>query len=383
MPNQKPKKSAFISMQQGLAKTLDFINKHTWAMAFIVIFLGFLTSTLLLMAAGRDPDGMYGAMLQTITGFDNRRNIFNVRYIGEWLTLSTPLILCGLSVAFALKAGLFNIGAEGQYIMGLTFAQFAAFYFPHIPVLHALAACLLAAAAGALWGGIVGYLKGKYQVSEVVATIMLNYIAFYFTRWFTPATIAGTNSFNTPPLPQTARLAAPWLQELTNRSQLNYGFFIMLAALVIYHIIINKTALGLSLRATGFNPVTARFSGISTVKSSFTSMAIAGAFAGLAGAVIALGSFTSGRVIPAQDQYGFNGIAVALVAAGNAVGIFFSGLLFGMLSASQSLMSTRQIPKEITSIISGLIVIFISLTIGLKYILAKVKLMIDNEEDKR
>ncbi|MCL2520566.1 MAG: ABC transporter permease [Spirochaetaceae bacterium] len=369
------------SFLKKLIAVLDVVNKHSWLMAVIVITFGFLLATILLVITGRNPAGMYGAMLQSISGFNVFNGSFNARHIGEWLAISTPLILCGLSVAFALKAGLFNIGAEGQYIMGVTFAQWAAFFLPQLPFVHAVMVLIAATLAGALYGGLVGFLKGKYGVSEVVATIMLNHIAFFFTRWFTIRFIPDTSSFATPPLPESARLTADWLRTLTNNSMLNYGFFVMLLALVVYHMTINKTTLGLSLRASGFNPKAASFSGISTIKASFISMAIAGGFAGLAGGVVAMGSFPSGRVMSAMDMYGFNGIAVALVAAGNALGIFFSGLLFGMLTASQSLMTLRQIPREITVIINGLVVVFISLTFGLKLLASRLKINLESHPD--
>jgi simple sugar transport system permease protein len=115
---------------------------------------------------------MYSAIVQVVTGFDLRRGVFNARYIGEWLVSSMPLILCGFSMAFAARSGLFNIGAEGQYAIGITAAQFVALFGPPIPVIHWLLAIGAALAAGAMWGGIVGFLKARFNVSEVVATIM-------------------------------------------------------------------------------------------------------------------------------------------------------------------------------------------------------------------
>jgi simple sugar transport system permease protein len=143
----------------------------------------------------------------------------------------------------------------------------------------------------------------------------------------------------------------------------------VIAALFFYWIIMEKTRLGYSLRATGFNREAARYGGINVNTSITTSMAIAGAFAGLAGAIVALGSFTYGRVLSGQDGFGFDGIAVALVGNSSAWGIALAGLLFGMLRTAQPLMQTRAIPREITVIIMGLIVVFISLRAGLKLII--------------
>lgn len=347
---------------------LDNMLASDKAVSIAVVILGILCGTLLIIVVGRDPRGMYSAMLQTLTGLDVTRGTWNIRYVGEWLTASLPLILCGLSMGFAARTGLFNIGAEGQYIVGLTAAQFVALYGPPIPVLHWALALLAAGIAGGLWGGIVGWLKARYKVSEVVATIMLNYIAFFFSRWLTML-IPGANTYKTPNLPDTARLSNSLIDRLTNGSRLNLGILIALAACLLFWFLIEKTRLGFELRATGLNREAARYAGIGVTKSITTSMLVAGAFAGLAGAVVALGSFSYGRVLGGYDNYGFNGIAVALVGNSRAGGILISGLFFGMLASAQPLMQSRQIPKEVTWIISGLVVIFISLRTGFRLLL--------------
>ena len=352
----------------GGAGRLERLLADQKAVSISVVLLGFLCGTLLILLVGRNPAGMYSAMLQTLTGFDITRGSWNARYIGEWLTASIPLILCGLSMGFAARTGLFNIGAEGQYIVGLTAAQFIALYFPPVPGLHWMVAVAAAGLAGALWGGIVGWLKAKFAVSEVVATIMLNYIAFFFSRW-SSMQIPGSNTYKTPSFPDTARLSSPFLEQLTNGSRLNLGLWIALLSCVVYWFVIEKTRLGFELRATGLNKDAARYAGIRVTRSITTSMLMAGMFAGFAGAAVALGSFSYGRVLGGYDNYGFNGIAVALVGNNSAGGTLISGLLFGMLASAQPLMQSRQIPKEITLIISGLVVVLISLRSGVRLFL--------------
>jgi len=343
-----------------------FSNPKTISIS--VVLLGFLCGTFLILIVGKNPAGMYSALLQTLTGFDITRGTWNARYIGEWLTASIPLILCGLSMGFAARTGLFNIGAEGQYIVGLTVAQFVALYFPPVPIVHWVVAVAAAGLAGALWGGIVGWLKAKFAVSEVVATIMLNYIAFFFSRW-TSMLIPGSNTYKTPNFPATARLTSPLFERLTNGSRLSLGLWVALLSCLIYWFVIEKTKTGFELRATGFNKDAARYAGIRVTRSITTSMLLAGMFAGFAGAVVALGSFSYGRVLGGYDNYGFNGIAVALIGNNNAGGTLIAGLLFGMLSSAQPLMQSRQIPKEITLIISGLVVVLISMRAGVKLFL--------------
>jgi simple sugar transport system permease protein len=359
------KDSKAAAIKGGL---LDALIASDGAVSAFVVVLGFICGTLLILAVGKNPGNMYAALLQTLSGFDITRGVWNARYIGEWLTASLPLILCGLSMGFAARTGLFNIGAEGQYIVGLSAAQFVALFGPPVPGLHWILAVLAGALAGAAWGGIVGWLKGKYSVSEVVATIMLNYVAYFLSRFLTQL-IPDANTYRTPGFPKTALLSDPLLEQLTNGSRLGLGIYIAILCCVFYWFVIERTRLGFELRATGFNKDAARCSGIKVTKSLTISMSIAGAFAGLAGVVVALGSFNYGRVLSGYDYYGFNGIAVALVGNSTAGGTLISGLLFGMLSSAQPLMQSRQIPKEITQIISGLVVVFISLRAGFKMVM--------------
>ena len=335
------------------------------AISVMVVLLGFLCGTILILPVGRNPVGMYKAILQVLTGFNIDRQRFYVRYIGEWLAQSMPFILCGLSMAFAAKTGLFNIGGEGQYVVGLTVAQVVALLGPQVPVLHWMLALTLAMVAGAFWGGIVGWLKARFEVSEVVATIMLNYIALYASRIIIMR-IPGTNTYKTPDYPATALLGSDFLTKITSGSTLNLGIIFVVLSVMAYWFIIEKTRLGFGLRATGFNKEAARASGIPVVKSIVLSMAIAGAFAGLGGGIVALGSFKFGRVLSGNDGYGFSGIAVALVGNNTAIGTLLAGLLFGMLSSAQPLMESNRIPKEITFIIQGLVVVFIAIRVGFR-----------------
>jgi simple sugar transport system permease protein len=350
------------------ARVLEVFTRSNGVISVAVVLLGFLVATILIILVGRNPGGMYQAILQVVTGWDLRRGTQNMRYVGEWLVSSMPLILCGLSMGFAARTGLFNIGAEGQYAIGITAAQFMALYGPPVPVLHWFLAVLAAIVASALWGGIVGFLKAKYSVSEVVATIMMNYIALYLSRILT-LRIPGANTFKTPDFPLSARLSSPLMERITNNSRLNYGIWFTLAAIIFYWFIMKRTRLGYELRATGSNKEAARYGGINVNFSLTCAMAISGAFAGLAGAIVSLGSFNFGRVLAVQDGYGFDGIAVALVGNSGAWGTALAGLLFGMLKSAQPLMQSRQIPKEITAIIMGLVVVFISLRAGVKILI--------------
>ena len=354
--------------QKRQGRLTELLLRSDGAISVLVVLLGFLCGTILVAVVGRNPLNMYKAILQSLTGYNIDRGIWNIRYVGEWLNLSLPYIFCGLAMAFAARTGLFNIGGEGQYIMGLTMAQVIALLGPQVPVVHWILAMAGALLMGAIWGGIVGFLKARYEVSEVVATIMLNYVALYLSRIITMA-IPGTNTYKTVNFPETASLRADFLSTLTNGSTLNLGIFLVVAAVVLYWFLMERTNLGFGLRATGFNKEAARYGGIPVVTSVVISMAVAGAFAGMGGGVVALGSFRHGRVISGMDNYGFTGIAVALVGNNTAVGTLLAGLLFGLLAAAQPLMQSKQIPKEITFIIQGLIVVFIAIRTGIRLFL--------------
>lgn len=354
--------------QKRQGRLTELLLRSDGAISVLVVLLGFLCGTILVAVVGRNPLNMYKAILQSLTGYNIDRGIWNIRYVGEWLNLSVPYIFCGLAMAFAARTGLFNIGGEGQYIMGLTMAQVIALLGPQVPVVHWLLAMAGALLMGAIWGGIVGFLKARYEVSEVVATIMLNYVALYLSRIITMA-IPGTNTYKTVNFPETASLRADFLSTLTNGSTLNLGIFLVIASVVLYWFLMERTNLGFGLRATGFNKDAARYGGIPVVTSVVISMAVAGAFAGMGGGVVALGSFRHGRVISGMDNYGFTGIAVALVGNNTAVGTLLAGLLFGLLAAAQPLMQSKQIPKEITFIIQGLIVVFIAIRTGIRLFL--------------
>ena len=349
-------------------KLLEIFTDSNAVISAVVVFLGFLVATILLLVIGRDPYGMYEAMLQVVSGFDSRRGTWNVRYVAEWLVVSMPLILCGMSMGFSARSGLFNIGAEGQYIAGLTAAQLIAVSFAQssgVSFLHLITAVLAAIFAGAVWGGISGFFKARYKVSEVVTTIMMNYIALFLHRLIT-LRVPGSTTYRTPEFAVTATLSNPALASLTNNSRLNDGIWFTIAAILIYWLIMEKTTFGYSLRAAGLSKDAAHYAGI-RVKTNITiAMSVSGAFAGLAGAVVSLGSFSYGRILTSFENYGFDGIAVALGGSCTAVGITIIGLLFGMLKSAQPLMQSRQIPREITSIIMGLVVVFMSLRPGIQ-----------------
>jgi general nucleoside transport system permease protein len=338
----------------------------------VCVLLGFAVASVIILATGKNPGGMFLSMLQSITGVNAAAGSFNPRYIGEFIVQSMPIILSGLSVGFAFRVGLFNIGAEGQLMMG-SLASIAVALFVKAPApLHVILVLLAAMAAGAIWGAIPGYLKARFNVHEVVMTIMLNYVALNFCNWMIVSVFGSTDHIKTAMFPQSALLKDSALSALTNGSRLNWGFVPVILAVLVYWFIIERTTFGFSLRAVGFNKDAARCAGMKVERSVVMSMVLSGAFAGLAGAVLTVGTFSYGRVLSSAEGYGMDGIAVALVGANNAVGILLSGLLFGMLKAAQPLMQSQGIPKDIANIIQAAIVLFVAMKYGIDVLIKRI-----------
>ncbi|MCX7775875.1 MAG: ABC transporter permease [Rectinemataceae bacterium] len=339
----------------------------------IAVLLGFLLGSIIVIATGRSPLAMIGAIVKGFTGIDllNPDVPFNPRYIGEFIIQAMPIILTGLAFAFASRTGLFSIGAEGQLMMGSLAATAVALLVKAPKVVHLPLVLLAAILAGALWGAIPGLLKAAFNVHEVVVTIMMNYIALHVNNYTILNIFGSVDRIKTAPFAPTALLKDPWLESITNGSRLNWGFIPVILALLIFSFIINRTTFGFSLRAVGYNKEAARYAGMKVNRNIVASMMIAGAFAGLAGAVITVGTFTFGRALPSAEGYGFDGIAVALVGGNEALGILLAGMLFGGLKAAQPLMQSQGIPREIAGIIQASIVLFVAMKFGIKMVLQK------------
>lgn len=333
----------------------------------VSVVLGFVLGSLIVLSTGRSPAGMFQAMIRALTGLDITGKLpFTPRYIGEFVIQSMPIILTGLAFAFASRTGLFSIGAEGQMMVGAIAATAASLLIQAPTFVHLPLVILAGLAAGALWGAIPGFLKARYNVHEVVVTIMLNYVAFHLNNFMVLHVFGSVDRVKTAAFPVTALLKDPALEKLTSGSRLNWGFVPVILALVAFSVIINRTTFGYSLRAVGFNKEGARYAGMKVNRNIILSMTIAGAFAGLAGVIINNGTFSFGRALPASEGYGFDGIAVALVGSNEAIGSLLAGLLFGMLKAAQPLMQSQGIPREIAGIIQASIVLFVAMQHGIK-----------------
>lgn len=347
-------------------------KRETLSISLLAILAGLILGLIVLLMSGQNPFALFSSLLMGSFGIDLANGgAMNLRYLGEFVVTSMPIILTGLSVAFAYRTGLFNIGAEGQLMVGSMASIVVAIAVPLPAGIHAIAAVLAGVVAGALWGFVPGILKSKFNVHEVVVCIMMNYTGMYLSNYVLQQ-LPGSTKSKTVVIEQGASLASDFLKGITNNSRLNWGIVFVLLAVFLYWFIIEKTSFGYSLRATGFNKDGAKYAGLKVTNNIVYSMMIAGAFAGLAGAIISLGTFNMGRVLGVFENYGFDGIAVALVGACNSIGIVLSGLLFGLLKVAQPLMQSLGIPKETGEIISSSIVLFVAMQYGIKLILGRI-----------
>ncbi|AIM17731.1 ABC transporter permease [Neobacillus sedimentimangrovi] len=319
----------------------------------IAVLLGIFVGTIIMLASGYDPAAAYIALWNGAFG--------DIYYIGEVIRQFTPYILAGLAVAFAFRVGLFNIGVEGQFIVGWTAAVWVGVAFDLPRIIHLPLAILVAMIAGALWAYIPGLLKARFRVHEVIVTIMMNYIALHVTNYIIRNVLASKSGDKTDLVKETASLRSEWLQSITDYSRLHWGIILAIVCCFIMWFLLEKTTRGFELRAVGFNQHAAQYAGMNVNRNIILSMLISGAFAGLAGAMEGLGTFGYAAVKGGFTGVGFEGIAIALLGANTALGVFFSAILFGILKVGSLNMPLEAgVPNELVNIIIALIVFFVA-----------------------
>ncbi|HEU5213915.1 MAG TPA: ABC transporter permease [Gaiellaceae bacterium] len=342
----------------------------------LTALIAFVIGGLVVLATGHNPlhaynDILDGSGLNWIIHPTTSVVDTSAYNLSQTLLQTTTLILCGLAVAFAFRCGMFNIGGQGQYFIGLYIANWLGHDLAGMnPVPHILIAVAAATLGGAVWAGIAGFLKAAVGAHEVISTIMLNWIAIWIGSW-----LFGDGG----PLQNPANATAPISNDIANSAKLpvfwgdqdlqglHIGFFVAIAALVVFWAILNRTTLGYEVRAVGFNPDAAAYGGINVRKNLVRAMAISGAFAGLAGALDMLGYlYHYGQSDIPVSAVGFLGIAVALLGRNTAVGtglaaLLFGALLFGTTHGLQSGVSSIDpgLAGNLTYIIQGLIVLFV------------------------
>ncbi len=354
-----------------------FMRRGGILVPLVTALIAFLAGGLVVLATGRNPISTYQAIFEG-TGLNwlfpwtsGEDRIFAGQNLQQTLILTTPLILTGLAVGIAFRAGLFNIGGNGQYIMGAIAATFVGVKLDALPgVLLVIVAVLAAMAAGALWAAIAGYLRAATGANEVISTIMLNYTALYVGTYLFQ--INGPLQNTTQPsvpvsddIAESARLPVFWGDpELQG---LHIGILVALLTAGLAWVLLNRSVQGYEIKAVGFNPDAAEYAGVHAGRTQVKTMAICGLCAGLAGAMDILGwQFRLATNDIQGVEFGFLGIAVALLGRNSPVGIIFAALLFGALLNGTSVRNLDptvfppELAENLTGIIQGLIVLLVS-----------------------
>ena len=359
-PDRATREAALREQPRGFTQRLS--TSVNWRSGLLVPALAVLTALLIggviILLTGGGIGDVLAAYQALLVG-----SVGSVKAISETLTAATPLILSGLAVAIAFRAGLFNIGGEGQIVIGGTFAVFAGFAFAGLPlVIHLPLALAFGILGGALWGFVPGLLKAKTGAHEVIVTIMMNFIAYRTLDYLLKTELFQREGRNDP-VSKTVEASAqlPQLLGWLNPAlRVHLGLIVALLVTAFIWWLLFRTTTGFEFRAVGANPSAARYAGMSTTKVYILVMMIAGGLAGLAGANQVLGVLD--RATPGfSASLGFDGIAVALLGRSNPWGVVGAALLFGGLRAGgQQMQVSAGVGIDLIAVVQALIIIFVA-----------------------
>jgi len=320
----------------------------------VSVIIALLIGAIILLVSNMNPIQAYLALLEGSFG--------NITYIGDTLARSTPIIFTGLAVSVAFKGGLFNIGVEGQMLMGAISSAVAGYAFKGLPAgLHIFICIVTGAIVGGAWAFIPAILKVLRGVHEVITTIMMNYISYSFIAYIVERLKETPSMSQTPTILNSAQLPkiGEWLS-IFKDSSLNLSLILAIIVSIFIYFMIYKTVIGYEIRAVGISKNASENAGIKVSKNIILAMLISGMIAGIAGSTEVLG-IKHKYVIGLLQGYGFEGIAVALMASTNPIGVIFAGIMFGALSSGGLYMDmAANVPKDIALVIQGLIVFFIA-----------------------
>ena len=338
---------------------LDIISENRFIHILLSILLGFLVGAVFLVIMNLSVGAAYGRLINSVT------SLKGFSYV---VVYSVPYIVVGLSVAFSFKTGVFNIGAEGQFVVGSMAAVCTGILAGNLPKPVLIPLCFIAAmAAGAVWGIIVGVLKTKWGINEVLSMIMFNWIAFYLSNFIAgiPAIKNDGSAEATKNIADNASLlfSKDFIKNAGLAPTANWGFIIAIIATLLVWFVIEKTTLGYELKAVGSNKFAAEYGGINVNRSILTALAISGALAGLAGALQVMGMGKRIPIFTSQEGFGFAGIVVALIGCSNPFGVLVAGLFYGALMYGGSKLNLEGVPTQLINVIVGTVVFFIAISV--------------------
>lgn len=335
----------------------------------VAIIISIFVAVIFVMWSKGYPATQYFSALTDLFGIIWQGSFATKRNVLTTITYVTPLVFTGVAHAVAFRCGLFNIGAEGQFIMGMIAGAIFGLIPGLNPVLHAIIIIIGGIAIGALWGGIPGILKAKFGTNEVINTIMMNYIGMYLANWIVKKSIFAVKGKSATPIIQESAKLMP----LSNLSKANIGIFIAIAVAIFIYWLLWKTTIGYEIRGVGINPLASEYGGINVPKNIVLAMVLSGALAGIGGATHVAGITYQCQDFMAFPNFGFDGIAVALLAKSNPIGCIASAILFGALKSSSTMLQFNDIPKEIVFLIQSIIIIFVATDYIVKYFADKRK----------
>ncbi|RGW15343.1 ABC transporter permease [Enterococcus asini] len=340
----------------------------------IAVLLGFLIGGIVMAAFGYNPIEGYSQMFKTAF-LNPQTHQINPRNIGEIFVTAAPLIFTALGFSVANSAGFFNIGLSGQALCGWVASIWLALSLPDVPKGLLVPVVLLAGAlAGALAAAVPGVLRALFGTSEVIVTIMMNYIILYGANHIVTHVMSKdliSNTGKTKLVGQNATLQTEFLRNLTQGSRLNIGIFLALIFLVLTWFLMKKTTLGFEIRSVGLNPDASEYAGMSSKRTIIFSMVISGFLAGLGGVIYGLGTFQYYFSQGSSLSIGFDGMAVSLLGSGSSIGILLSALLFSVLKLGGAGMQMINIPSELVDVDIAIIIFFVGISFVIRFVLAK------------
>lgn len=338
----------------------------------ISILAGFLVGAIIMLVWSYNPFQAYASMFSSALG--------NMNGIGETIREATPLIFTAIGFAIASTAGFFNIGLPGQAQAGWLSSIWVVLANPNMPKAILLPlAVITGILAGALVAGIAGWLRAQFGTNEVITTIMINYIVLYSCQYLMQQVMSSKlriDTDTTKTIADNGSLKIGWLSTMFGDSRINAGIFIALVAVFLYWYLMRKTTTGFEIRSVGTNAAASRYAGMSAKKNIMLSMLLSGGFAGLGGVVQGLGTYQNYFTQTTSLDIGWDGLSVALLGGGTAVGILLASLLFSILKIGGLGMQTiAGIPYEIVSIVIAAIIFFVAIqyVIGLLFTTKRAK----------
>ena len=345
----------------------------------VSILAGFIVGAVIMLIWSYNPFQAYASMFSSALG--------NMNGIGETIREATPLIFTAIGFAIASTAGFFNIGLPGQAQAGWLSSIWVVLANPHMPKVILLPlAVLTGILAGALVAGVAGWLRAQFGTNEVITTIMINYIVLYSCQYLMQQVMPGqlrVDTDTTKTIAANGSLKIDWLSSMFGDSRINAGIFIALVAVFLYWYLMRKTTTGFEIRSVGTNAAASRYAGMSAKKNIMLSMLLSGGFAGLGGVVQGLGTYQNYFTQTTSLDIGWDGLSVALLGGGTAIGILLASLLFSILKIGGLGMQTiAGIPYEIVSIVIAAIIFFVAIqyVIGLLFKTKKAKAIQEQNE---